>query len=80
MKYLLTLALTMPFFVFAQEDEPSYKYQPEANKAEYYIGTFNKGKDVDDLAAWYGKFAQWAEGQGDTYDNMTVAILQPQVH
>ena len=54
MKYLLTLALTMPFIVFAQEDEPSYKYQPEANKAEYYIGTFNKGKDVDDLAAWYG--------------------------
>ena len=80
MKYLFTLALTISFVVFAQEDEPSYKYQPEGNKAEYYIGTFNKGKNIDDLAAWYGKFAKWAEGQGDIYDNMTVAILQPQFH
>ena len=80
MKYLFTLALTISFVVFAQEDEPSYKYQPEGNKAEYYIGTFNKGKNIGDLASWYGKFAKWAEGQGDVYDNMTVAILQPQFH
>ena len=33
MKYLFTLALTTSFVVFAQEDEPSYKYQPEGNKA-----------------------------------------------
>ena len=80
MKYLFTLALTLSFAIFAQEDEQSYKYQPEANKAEYYMGTFNKGKDMDDLVAWYGKFAKWAEGQGDVYDNMTVAILTPQFH
>lgn len=79
MKFLFTLALTMSFIAFAQEEE-SYKYQPETNKAEYYIGTYNKGKDFDDLAEWYGKFAKWAEGQGDTYKNMTVAILQPQFH
>ncbi len=36
MKYLFTLAITMSFAIFAQEDEPSHKYQPEANKAEYY--------------------------------------------
>ena len=70
----------MSFAIFAQEDEASYKYQPEANKAEYYMGTFNKGKDMDDLVAWYGKFAKWAEGQGDVYNNMTVAILTPQFH
>lgn len=79
MKFLFTLALTMSFIAFAQEEE-SYKYQPETNKAEYYIGTYNKGKDFNDLAEWYGKFAKWAEGQGDTYKNMTVAILQPQFH
>lgn len=78
MKFLFTLALTMSFIAFAQEE--SYKYQPETNKAEYYIGTYNKGKDFDDLAEWYGKFAKWAEGQGDIYKNMTVAILQPQFH
>ena len=80
MKYLFTLALTMSFAIFAQEDEPSNKYELEANKAEYYMSTFNKGKDMDDLVAWYGKFAKWAEGQGDVYDNMTVAILTPQFH
>ena len=79
MKFLFTLALTMSFIAFAQEEE-LYKYQPETNKAEYYIGTYNKGKDFDDLAEWYGKFAKWAEGQGDIYKNMTVAILQPQFH
>ncbi|MDC1241710.1 hypothetical protein N8Z97_02710 [Gammaproteobacteria bacterium] len=79
MKFLFTLALTMSFIAFAQEEE-SYKYQPETNKAEYYIGTYNKGKDFDDLAEWYGKFAKWAEGQSDIYKNMTVAILQPQFH
>ena len=33
MKFLFTLALTMSFIAFAQEEE-SYKYQPETNKAE----------------------------------------------
>ena len=43
-------------------------------KAEYYIGTFNKGKDVEDLSAWYGKFAKWAEEKDGVYDSMTVAF------
>ena len=58
MKILYSLLITMSAFVYSQED---YKYEPEWNKAEYYIGTFNKGKDVEDLFAWYGKFAKWAE-------------------
>ena len=62
----------------AQNYEP--KYEVDANKAEYYIGKFNDYKDVDDLTAWYGKFAKWAESKDGTYDNMTVAILQPYFH
>ena len=79
MKYLLTLFLTMSAFSIAQ-DSTEYKYLPEVNKAEYYIGTFNKGKDVEDLAEWYEKFAKWAETKGSVYDSMTVAILQPYFH
>lgn len=82
MKNLLTLLITMSAFsgfMIAQE-ESEFKYQPEVNKAEYYIGTFNKGKDAEDLANWYAKFAKWAEGKGDVYNSMTVAILQPYFH
>ena len=69
MKLLLSLGLVFSFTVIADDHEtPEYKYEVEANKAEYYIGNFNSNKDIDDLVAWYGKFAKWAEGKGDTYD------------
>ena len=45
MKYLLTLVLTSAFIINAQEDV-EYKHELEVNKAEYYIGTFNKGKKM----------------------------------
>jgi len=81
MKLLLSLGLIFSFTVIADDHEtPEYKYEVEANKAEYYIGNFNSNKDIDDLVAWYGKFAKWAEGKGDTYDEMTVALLQPYFH
>ena len=81
MKLLLSLGLIFGFTVIADDHEtPEYKYEVEANKAEYYIGNFNSNKDIDDLVAWYGKFAKWAEGKGDTYDEMTVALLQPYFH
>lgn len=81
MKLLLSLGLIFSFTVIADDHEtPEYKYEVEANKAEYYIGNFNSNKDIDDLAAWYGKFAKWAEGKGDVYDEMTVALLQPYFH
>jgi len=79
MKQLFTVLLTMSFVAYAQDDV-QYKYEPEVNKAEYYIGTFNKGKDVEDLSAWYGKFAKWAETKDGIYDSMSVAILQPYFH
>tara|TARA_B100001057_G_C22745378_1_gene909543 strand:+ start:488 stop:1243 length:756 start_codon:yes stop_codon:yes gene_type:complete len=81
MKLLLSLGLIFSFTVIADDHEtPEYKYEVEANKAEYYIGNFNSNKDIDDLAAWYGKFAKWAEGKGDVYNEMTVALLQPYFH
>ena len=81
MKFLLSLSLIFSFMVNADDHEtPEYKYEVEANKAEYYIGNFNSNKDIDDLVAWYGKFAKWAEGKGDTYDSMTTALLQPYFH
>jgi hypothetical protein len=76
MKKLFTLFFTLSVFTYAQEDV-EYKHELEANKAEYYIGTYNKGKDVEDLANWYGKFSKWAETKEGVYDEMTVAILQP---
>lgn len=75
MKILYIIPFFFSLSIFAQEQE--YKYEPVSNKAEYYIGSFNKGKDLDDLIDWYEDFADWAEDQGDTYDSMTVAILTP---
>ena len=75
MKYIYSLIFVLSVSINAQDYEP--KYEVDANKAEYYVGTFNDNKDVDDLTAWYGKFAKWAESKDGTYDNMTVAILQP---
>ena len=73
MKYILSALLFLSFNIFADED---YKYEPEGNPAEYYIGTFNRGKDLDDLVNWYEKFSDWAEDKG-VYDDMSVAILTP---
>ena len=58
MKYILSLMLVFSIGLFAEDSE--YKYEPEGNAAEYYIGNFNKGKDLDDLVKWYGKFSKWA--------------------
>ena len=75
MKYLLLVPFLFSIISFAQDSE--YKYEPIVNKAEYYIGTYNNGKDLDDMVMWYKKFADWAEDQGDVYDTMTVALLTP---
>ena len=32
---------------------------------------------MEDLTAWYGKFAEWADSKGNTFDKMSVAILTP---
>ena len=48
MRIFLSLALLFSFSVVAQEST-EYKYEVESNKAEYYIGSYKKGKDVEDL-------------------------------
>ena len=79
MKFIFSVTMLLSLSVFAQEAK-EYKYEPEMNQAEYYIGHYNEGKDLEDLQKWYGKFAQWADKQGSTYDNMTVALLTPYFH
>ena len=69
MRIFLSLALLFSFSVVAQENT-EYKYEVESNKAEYYIGSYKKGKDVEDLTAWYDKFAEWADSKGNTFDKM----------
>jgi len=76
--FLIFLAASSSF-AFSQ-DAVEYKYEPEVNKAEYYIGSYNKSKDLDDLVDWYGDFAEWTNKQGNTYDSMTVGLLTPYFH
>ena len=77
MKYILSFMLVFSINLFAEDNE--YKHEPEGNAAEYYIGHFNKGKDLDDLTKWYEKFSNWAEDKG-VYDDMSIAILTPYFH
>ena len=77
MKYILSFMLVFSISLFAEDSE--YKHEPEGNAAEYYIGHFNKGKDLDDLTKWYEKFSNWAEDKG-VYDDMSIAILTPYFH
>ena len=76
MRNFFSLIALLSFSVFAQDAE-EYKYEVEGNKAEYYIGTFKKGKGIDDLAAWYEKFNEWTQTKGNLFDQMSVAILTP---
>ena len=41
MRIFLSLAMLFSFSVIAQEST-EYKYEVEANKAEYYIGSYKK--------------------------------------
>ena len=77
MKYILSFMLVFSISLFSEDSE--YKHEPEGNAAEYYIGHFNKGKDLDDLTNWYEKFSKWAEDKG-VYDDMSIAILTPYFH
>ena len=76
MRNFFSLIALLSFSVFAQDAE-EYKYEVEGNKAEYYIGTFKKGKGINDLAAWYEKFNEWTQTKGNLFDQMSVAILTP---
>ena len=51
MKYLLLIPFLFSIGTFAQDVE--YKYEPVVNKAEYYIGSYKNGKDLDDICLLY---------------------------
>ena len=72
MKQLLILLLTFSFFINADE----YKYEPVANKAEYFMGKFNKNKDIDDLLKWGDKFVDWMDDKS-AWDSMQTAVFTP---
>jgi hypothetical protein len=57
MRKLLILILAFSTFLVAED----YKYEPVANKAEYFMGKFNKNKDMDDLLKWGDKFVDWMD-------------------
>jgi hypothetical protein len=81
MKLLFSLSLLISFVIYADDHEnPEYKYEPDANKAEYFIGKFKKGKDMSDLVAWYNKFAEWAGTQDGAFDSMSTALMTPVFH
>lgn len=78
MKRILTISLILlSFFTFSQDQ---YKYEPVANTAEYYVGTFNGGKDLDDLIKWYSDFEKWTDTKDGTFSEMSVSILTPYYH
>ena len=73
----LGLVFATASFSYADVD----MYEPVANKAEYYIGSFNKGKDIDDLIEWSEDFVDWQERKASgTYDSMLSVLLVPYFH
>jgi len=72
-KTLFVLIALFSAFTFAQD---SYKHEPVANKAEYYIASFNARKDMGDLLQWAAKFEDWQNESG-LYDSMSTSLLVP---
>mgnify|MGYP005694908551 CR=1 FL=1 len=74
MKKLLFITLALlSALTFAQEE---MKHEPVANKAEYYVSSFNDRKDIDDLMRWATKHQEWLN-QSDLYDSMSSHLLMP---
>ena len=72
-KSLFLLVALCSAFTYAQE---TFKHEPVANKAEYYAGSYNERKDMDDLLDWAAKFKDWQNESG-IYDSMSTSLLVP---
>ena len=72
MKYFLILIISFSAFISAEE----YEFEPTANKAEYYSGKFNKGKDMQDLLNWGEKFVAWTD-ERSAWDSMQTVVFTP---
>ena len=69
MKNVLSISiLALSFAVINVSAQESYKYQPQANKAEYYVDKFKPGKDFDDLLKWGESLVKWTS-DNPIYDN-----------
>ena len=73
MKYLLIFIMSLSALVFAEE----FEFEPVPNKAEYYSGNFNKGKDMSDLYKWAEKFVSWTDDRGEVWNEMETVIFTP---
>tara|TARA_Y100001958_G_scaffold38852_1_gene25528 strand:- start:482 stop:1228 length:747 start_codon:yes stop_codon:yes gene_type:complete len=57
MRYLFIAFLSLSAFLFSEE----YEFEPVPNKAEYFSGKFNEGKNMQDLELWAKEFVEWSE-------------------
>ena len=73
-KILLTLSLLLSGLIAAQEN----KYEPVANKAEYYALKYLPGKDYSDLKDWVLENQKKVLSKTDAYDNFEVVLFTPQ--
>lgn len=73
-KILLTISLLLSGLVAAQEN----KYEPVANKAEYYALKYLPGKDYSDLKNWVLENQKKVLSKTDAFDNFEVVLFTPQ--
>ena len=72
--YLLVFSLiSFPAVVSAQDE---FKYEPVANKAEYYVDKLKPGKDFEDLLKWGEQLVKWTSDHS-IYDNWQPVIFMP---
>lgn len=72
--YLLVFGLiSFPAVVSAQDE---FKYEPVANKAEYYVDKLKPGKDFEDLLKWGEQLVKWTSDHS-IYDNWQPVIFMP---
>ena len=74
MKKLLFLMLALGSVLsYGQE---ALEHEPVANKAEYYVASYNDRKDMNDLIDWAQDFENWQNESG-LYDSMASSLLVP---
>lgn len=75
-KLIIGLSILVAGITHAQD---SFKYEPVANKAEYYVSTYNDRKDMGDYLKWADDFKEYL-AKSDVYDSMQSVILVPYFH
>ena len=74
MKKILFLLLALSSVLsYGQE---VLEHEPVANKAEYYVASYNDRKDMNDLIDWAQDFENW-QNESELYDSMASSLLVP---